>query len=157
MLKITKISTSVPKLGLKPQIFSNICIDLFEKRAIIAIVKNKRSRNVRQKITSAKKGSLNMFGLQIVFGVFALTAVLAGIWYEDKIIAFEDRVWDFVADRIGYIAARIVIAFRRKKVAKLRAERNARANEIAAARRSRIHIVKDNTSAESRATDKYIA
>ena len=98
-----------------------------------------------------------MFELQIVFGVFALTAVLAGIWYEDKIIAFEDRVWDFVADRIGYIAARIVIAFRRKKVAKLRAERNARANEIAAARRSRIHIVKDNTSAESRATDKYIA
>ena len=98
-----------------------------------------------------------MFGLQIVFGVLALAVVLAGIWHEDKLIAFEDKVWDFVADRIGYIAARIVIAFRKKKAAKLRAERNARANEIAAARRSKLHIVKDNTSAKSRATDKYIA
>ena len=147
----------VPKTVLKLQNFSNICIDLFEKRAIIAIVKNKRSQNVRQKFRSKKKGSLNMFELQIVFGVFALALVLTGIWYEEKLIAFEDRVWDFVADRIGYVAARIVIAFRKKKVAKLRAERNARAEKIAAARRSRIHIVKDNVYDEGIATDKYIA
>ena len=144
-------------MGLKLLIFSNICIDLFEKRAIIAIVKNKRSQNVRQKIMSAKKGSLNMFGLQIVFGVFALTAVLAGIWYEEKVIAFENKVWDFIADRIGYFAARIVIAFRKKKAAKLRAERNARANEIAAARRSRLHIVKDSAYDNGTANNKYIA
>lgn len=98
-----------------------------------------------------------MFELQIVFGVFALALVLTGIWYEEKLIAFEDRVWDFVADRIGYVAARIVIAFRKKKVAKLRAERNARAEKIAVARRSRIHIVKDNAYDEGIATDKYIA
>ena len=98
-----------------------------------------------------------MFGLQIVFGVFALTAVLAGIWYEEKVIAFENKVWDFIADRIGYFAARIVIAFRKKKAAKLRAERNARANEIAAARRSRLHIVKDSAYDNGTANNKYIA
>lgn len=106
---------------------------------------------------SDKKGSLNMFWLKTTFLALALALILAGIWHEEKLIAFEERVWDFIADRIGYIAARVYVTFRKKKDAKLRAERNARANEIAKARRSRLHIVTDNTSVKNSANNKYIA
>lgn len=98
-----------------------------------------------------------MFWLKTGFMVLALALILTGIWHEEKLIAFEEKLWDFIADRIGYIAARVYVTFRKKKVAKLRAERNARANEIAKARRSRLHIVTDNTSAASRTNSKYIA
>ena len=152
-----KISTAVPNLVLKLQIFSNICIDLFEKRAIMTIVKNKRSQNVRQRFTSEKKGSFNMFWLETTILTIALALVLVGIWHEEKLIAFEDKIWDVVADRLGYIAARIVIAFRKKKAVKLRAERNARAEKVAAARRSRMHIVKDCASANDSTKAAYIA
>lgn len=104
-----------------------------------------------------RKEVLNMFWLETVVLTLALALLLVGIWHEEKLIAFEDKVWDVIADRLGYIAARIVIAFRKKKYAKLRAERNARANEIAAARRSRIHIVTDNTLENSSTNSKYIA
>ena len=106
---------------------------------------------------SAKKGSLNMFWLETALLTLALALILVGIWHEKKLIAFEDRLWDFISDRIGYIAARVYVAFRKKKVAKLRAERNARADEIAKARRSRLHVVSDNTSSSSRTNSQYIA
>ncbi len=98
-----------------------------------------------------------MFWLETAFLTLALALILVGIWHEEKLIAFEEKAWDFIADRIGYIAARVYLTFRKKKVAKLRAERNARANEIAKARRSRLHIVTDNTSSVSRTNSKYIA
>lgn len=98
-----------------------------------------------------------MFWLETALLTLAFALILTGVWYEKKLIAFEDRLWDFISDRIGYIAARIYVTFRKKKVAKLRAERNARANEVAKARRSRLHIVSDNTSAASRTNSKYIA
>ncbi len=98
-----------------------------------------------------------MFWLETVLLTLAFALVLVGIWHEEKLIAFEDKIWDVVADRLGYIAARIVIAFRKRKAAKLRAERNARAERIAAARRSRIHIVKDSVSAGTATKSKYIA
>ncbi|MBQ3497977.1 MAG: hypothetical protein IJA87_02490 [Clostridia bacterium] len=98
-----------------------------------------------------------MFWLETALLTLALALILVGIWHEKKLIAFEDRLWDFISDRIGYIAARVYVAFRKKKVAKLRAERNARADEIAKARRSRLHVVSDNTSSSSRTNSQYIA
>lgn len=50
-----------------------------------------------------------MFGLQMVISTLALALILVGIWYEDKLIAFEDKVADYVCDRIGYILAQIVL------------------------------------------------
>ena len=38
----------------------------------------------------------------------AFIAILFGIIHEEKLIAFED----WIADRIGYIAAKVVIWFR---------------------------------------------
>ncbi len=98
-----------------------------------------------------------MFWLQTAFLTLALALILVGIWHEEKLIAFEERLWDFLADRIGYIAARVYVTFRKKKNAKLRAQRNLRANEIAKARRSKLHIVTDNTSSKSSTNSKYIA
>lgn len=45
------------------------------------------------------------------FLFLALIAILFGIIHEEKLIAFED----WLADRIGYIAARVVIWFRHLK------------------------------------------
>ena len=64
-----------------------------------------------------------MFWLTIIFSTLALALILVGIWYEEKLIAFEDRLWDYIADRIGYYAAQVVIWHRRRKAAKLRAKR----------------------------------
>lgn len=52
----------------------------------------------------------------------ALIAILFGIIHEEKLIAFEDKLcnviaelWDIIADRIGYMAAKVFIWFRRLK------------------------------------------
>jgi hypothetical protein len=44
----------------------------------------------------------------IIFGAIALVLVLLGIWYEEKVIAFED----WCADRIGYHIAKAIIGYR---------------------------------------------
>lgn len=44
----------------------------------------------------------------IIFGAIALVLVLLGIWYEEKVIAFED----WCADRIGYHIAKAIIRYR---------------------------------------------
>lgn len=49
---------------------------------------------------------------EIIIGAIALALVLTGIWYEEKVIAFEDKA----ADRIGYIIARMIIRYRKLKV-----------------------------------------
>ena len=49
----------------------------------------------------------------IIISSVALVLILVGIWHEEKLIAFENRLWDYIADRIGYCLAKIVIAFRR--------------------------------------------
>jgi hypothetical membrane protein len=45
----------------------------------------------------------------------ALVLILIGIWHEEKLIAFEEKVWDYIADRIGWLAAQIVITYRKIK------------------------------------------
>ena len=44
----------------------------------------------------------------IIIGAIALPLILIGIWYEDKVIAFED----WCADRIGYHIAKAIIKYR---------------------------------------------
>lgn len=45
---------------------------------------------------------------EIIIGAIALALVLLGIWYEEKVIAFED----WCADRIGYHIAKAIIGYR---------------------------------------------
>ena len=54
-----------------------------------------------------------MFWIQTSIATLSLVLILFGIWHEEKLITFEDRLWDYIADRIGYCLAKIVIAFRR--------------------------------------------
>ncbi|MBQ8026570.1 MAG: hypothetical protein IJ261_00475 [Clostridia bacterium] len=98
-----------------------------------------------------------MFWLQTVILTLALALILVGIWHEEKLIAFENRVADYISDRIGYHIAQIIIRNRKRKAAKLQAQRNARANEIAQARRSRIHVVATQNQGNTNTTKKYIA
>lgn len=65
-----------------------------------------------------------MFWLETAFLTLALALILVGIWHEEKLIAFEEKVSDYVADRIGYIAACIVIAYRKIKRHKQRRYNN---------------------------------
>ncbi len=44
----------------------------------------------------------------------AFVVILFGIIHEEKLIAFED----WLADRIGWLAAQVVIKYRRRKRAK---------------------------------------
>ncbi|MBQ5824847.1 MAG: hypothetical protein IIW48_08575 [Clostridia bacterium] len=93
-----------------------------------------------------------MFWFQMTLAAIALALILTGIWHEDKVIAFEDRM----ADRIGYHIAQIIIRHRKKKAKKLAAQRRAHYNSVAQARRSQIHVVKSNRSDAAQA-GKYIA
>jgi hypothetical protein len=43
----------------------------------------------------------------------ALVLILLGIWHEEKLIAFEDRLWEHIKDRIAYCIAQVIIAYRR--------------------------------------------
>ena len=47
--------------------------------------------------------------------VTALTLILTGIWHEEKLIAFEEKLWDFIADRIGWLAAQIYLKFKKER------------------------------------------
>ena len=46
--------------------------------------------------------------------------VLCGmaLWNNDKLVAFEAKFYDRFCDRIGYLAARIYIAYRKRKIDK---------------------------------------
>ena len=92
-----------------------------------------------------------MFWFQMTIAAIALALILTGIWHEEKLIAFEDRV----ADRIGYHIAQVIIRHRKKKAAKLNAQRRAHAERVAQARRSQIHVVNNRGNAAQKS--KYIA
>ncbi len=47
-----------------------------------------------------------------------LALVLVGIWFEERLIAFESKVYDRFCDRIGYVAAKIYISHRNRKIEK---------------------------------------
>lgn len=100
-----------------------------------------------------RKEVLNMIILQTLIPAAALALILVGIWHEEKLIAFEDRV----ADRLAYLVAQVIVKHRKKKAKKLHAQRTARANEIAQARRSRMHVVAPQAHTSHKAAHRNIA
>ena len=50
---------------------------------------------------------------KIVVCCLGLGAILTGIWYEEKLIAFEDRLWEYIKDRIAYLIAKVIIWYRK--------------------------------------------
>lgn len=51
----------------------------------------------------------------IAFSAVLLVFILIGIWYEDKVIAFED----WLADRIGYIIAKTYLKVKKMRIKRL--------------------------------------
>lgn len=49
--------------------------------------------------------------LEIILSAIALVLVLIGIWHEEKLIAFEDRL----LDRVLYYCAHVIVWYRNKK------------------------------------------
>lgn len=94
-----------------------------------------------------------MFWFKMAIATVALVLILAGILHEEKLIAFEDRL----ADRIGYCIAQVIIRYRKKKAAKLRAERIERDNRVAQARRSQLRVVSSSCKASHAQNHRYIA
>lgn len=94
-----------------------------------------------------------MIILQTVIPAAALALILIGIWHEEKLIAFEDRI----ADRLAWLVAQVIVRHRRRKAKKLQAQRIARANEIAQARRSRMHVVAPQAETSRKASHRNIA
>ena len=74
--------------------------------------------------------------LATVIEIVLVALVLVGIVKEDKLIEFEDRVLDSLANSI----AKVIVARRRKQ---LEQERAARAQRAAEARRRKMHVVRD--------------
>lgn len=75
-----------------------------------------------------------MFATFIEIVLVAL--VLVGIVKEEKLIEFEDKILDSIANSI----AKVIVARRREQ---LEQERAARIQRAAEARRSRMHVVRD--------------
>lgn len=55
----------------------------------------------------------------IILCTVLLVLILIGIWHEEKLIAFEDKLWAHIADRIGYIAAKIYLGIKKVRIKKL--------------------------------------
>lgn len=53
--------------------------------------------------------------LSITLSAIALVLVLIGIWHEEKLIAFENALWERVKDRVLYSLAHIVVWYRNRK------------------------------------------
>ena len=94
-----------------------------------------------------------MIILQTVIPAAALALILIGIWHEEKLIAFEDRI----ADRLAWLVAQVIVKHRKRKAKKLQAQRIARANEVAQARRSRMHVVSQPSQKSYKTSGRNIA
>lgn len=51
--------------------------------------------------------------LTLIF--LALIIVLFALIHEEKLIAFEDKVWGYVADRLGWLAAQVYLKLKKKR------------------------------------------
>lgn len=71
-----------------------------------------------------------------IIEIVLVALVLAGIVKEEKLIEFEDKVLDSIANSI----AKVIVARRREQ---LEQERAARIQRAAEARRRRMHVVRD--------------
>ena len=94
-----------------------------------------------------------MIILHALIPATVLALILVGIWHEEKLIAFED----YIADRLAWLVAQVIVKHRRRKAKKQQAQRIARANEIAQARRSRMHVVAPQAQVSRNAPHKNIA
>ncbi len=94
-----------------------------------------------------------MIILQTLIPAAALALILIGIWHEEKLIAFEDRI----ADRLAYLVAQVIVKHRKRNAKKLQAQRAARANAVAQARRSRMHVVAPQAQTSHNAAHRNIA
>lgn len=74
--------------------------------------------------------------LATIIEITLVSLVLIGIVKEEKLIAFEDKILDKMAQRI----AAVIVRHRRQQ---LELERAERAQRTAQARRSKMHIVRD--------------
>lgn len=84
-----------------------------------------------------------------IIEIALMVLVLVGVAYEEKLIAFEDRISDALANAI----AKVIVAHRRKKYEQ---ERAAKAQRAAQARRSKMHLVNE-ASLGNEAPHLYIA
>ncbi len=53
--------------------------------------------------------------IEIILSAIALVLVLIGIWHEEKLIAFEDELWERIKDRIVYTGARVIVWHKNRK------------------------------------------
>lgn len=54
-----------------------------------------------------------MFWLKMLVATIALVLILIGIWHEEKLIAFEEKILEYVKDRIAWCIAQIILWYRR--------------------------------------------
>ncbi len=52
-----------------------------------------------------------------LFAAIVLCAVC--VWYNDKLVAFEKKVYEVACDRIGYIAAKIYLGVTKVRINRL--------------------------------------
>ncbi len=77
--------------------------------------------------------------LATIIEIVLVALVLVGIVKEEKLIEFEDKVLDSIANSI----AKVIVARRREQ---LEQERAARIQRAAEARRRKMHVVRDEYS-----------
>ncbi len=106
-----------------------------------------------KQFSEKRKEVLNMIILQTLIPAAALALILVGIWHEEKLIAFEDRI----ADRLAWLVAQVIVKHRKRKAKKLHAQRTAHANAVAQARRSRMHIVAPQAQTSHKSAYRNIA
>ena len=53
--------------------------------------------------------------LSITLSAIATVLVLVGIWHEEKLIAFENALWERVKDRAAYAGAHIIVWYKNRK------------------------------------------
>lgn len=54
-----------------------------------------------------------MFWLKMLIATIALVLILVGIWHEEKLIAFEEKIFEYIKDRIAWCIAQIILWYRR--------------------------------------------
>ena len=57
--------------------------------------------------------------LETVICAVALVLILIGIWHEEKIIAFEDRAWEYIKGRTAYVVAKIYLGVKKVRINRL--------------------------------------
>lgn len=59
--------------------------------------------------------STNFIGFTVFSGISILAVALL-TWHNDRIVALEDRGYAWLCDRLGYIIAKVILIYRRKRI-----------------------------------------